>query len=265
MAANCKAPVITDVIQIQNELLKMLAKFVSICEKNNIIYFLAGGSLLGAVRHGGFIPWDDDIDVLLPRDSYEKLLTVWQLQESQYELVSINTTAGYEYPYAKLLNKDVIVKEKLLATQSFLWIDIFPLDGLPNNFILRNFHFGIINILKYLRWQSDVNRHEYDQVWKSYVKKIFFFPFFILGSNKISAIIDQFAKKYKIKESKKVACVVGKYNKKECVDKCVFSSVKHMQFENQKVSVPHGYDTYLHNLYGDYMKLPARSDRQKHL
>lgn len=262
---DCKRQVITDVVQIQKELLKMLAEFIAICEENHITYFLAGGSLLGAVRHGGFIPWDDDIDILLPRDSYEKLLTIWRLQESSYELKSIYTSSGYEYPYAKLLNKCIFVKEKLLTVQSHLWIDIFPLDGLPNNFILRNCHLSIINFLKYLRWQSDVNRHVYNQAWKSYVKKIIFFPCLILGSNRISVIINKFAKKYEIKKSKNVACVVGKYNKKECVDKSVFSSMRITQFENLKVSIPDGYDIYLHNLYGNYMKLPTESDRLKHL
>lgn len=265
MTTNCNAQVITNVVQIQKELLKMLEKVVSICEEHHITYFLAGGSLLGAVRHGGFIPWDDDVDILLPRDSYEKLLTIWPLKDTLYELKSIHTVANYEYPYAKLINKSVIVKEKLLTAESFLWIDIFPLDGLPNNFILRNFHFCILNIFKYLRWQSDVKRHEYDQIWKSYIKKIIFYPFFMLGSNKISTIIDRLAKMYKIRESKMVACIVGKYHKKECIEINAFSSMKYMQFENLSVRVPNGYDTYLRNIYGDYMKLPKESDRQRHL
>ena len=86
----------------------------------------------------------------------------------------------------------------------------------------------------------------------------------MLGSNKISTIIDRLAKMYKIRESKMVACIVGKYHKKECIEINAFSSMKYMQFENLSVRVPNGYDTYLRNIYGDYMKLPPIEKRKVH-
>ncbi len=112
--------------------LKILIEFDRLCKENNLTYYLAFGTLLGAARHGGFIPWDDDIDVMMPRDDYERLLVgfnEWS-QSDCYELKVYSD--GYSiYPFAKMVNNRTVVTENFTRCEFKIgvWMDIFPLDN----------------------------------------------------------------------------------------------------------------------------------------
>ena len=118
--------------------LDLLINFDKFCKENNLIYFIAYGTLLGAIRHGGFIPWDDDIDIQMPRTDYEKFLTLRDKYESSFYGNVIKTLGdkGYPFPFTKIENKNTLVIEHKMTTKikTGVWVDIFPMDGLPKYF-----------------------------------------------------------------------------------------------------------------------------------
>lgn len=251
---------------IQKELLEMLEWLVDVCRNNNITYYLAGGTLLGAVRHNGFIPWDDDIDVMLPREQYQKLIDICSNSiAKRYSIKALETDRYYDYPYAKLENTNIIIKEAISKKTSFLWIDIFPIDGTPNCKIKRQIHLHMVGFLKLARWESNALKYYYKNKWKLFLKILIFWPCILCGSRRISLIIEKIARKYDFGESYIVACVVGKYNSRECLEREKLEFGLDVNFEGLEVKIPSGYHEYLTSLYGDYMKVPKEDDRKKHI
>lgn len=119
--------------ELKQGLLEILCEFDSVCRKLGLRYSLYAGTLLGAVRHQGFIPWDDDIDVMMPRPDYERLLTSEEAFSSPFEL-AFSGKGGYMYPFAKLFDLRIRAQEQSLEGiySENLWIDIFPVDGLAS-------------------------------------------------------------------------------------------------------------------------------------
>ena len=122
---------ICNLSEIKKIELDILRAFRSFCEKNSLRYFLAYGTLLGAVRHGGFIPWDDDIDVAMPRTDYERFLK--EFRDERYEVYDLSKK-GYFYPFAKLCDTTTVLIEEMSVKNSIgVYIDIFPMDGIADN------------------------------------------------------------------------------------------------------------------------------------
>ena len=124
--------------QQQNYLMDVLYTFDDFCKSNNINYYIISGTLLGAVRHQGFIPWDDDVDVMIPRDDYDRFeKLVNRNPPNGYKAYSINNTKGYYYPFIKFGKLDLYVKEFFPYVPTIaLSIDVFPIDGCPNDLLL---------------------------------------------------------------------------------------------------------------------------------
>jgi|AGTN01.3.fsa_nt_gi LPS biosynthesis protein len=121
--------------ELKDRAFELLKEFRDVCEKNNLRYYLTGGTLLGAVRHKGFIPWDDDIDVAMPRIDYLKFLKIYKREYDKNNLFAYEINKNYKYMFAKLCDKDTSLiefdfdcKEKL-----GVYLDIFPIDGLGKN------------------------------------------------------------------------------------------------------------------------------------
>ena len=118
---------------LQKALLEIFKAFVAVCEKHHLRYYLIGGTCLGAVRHKGFIPWDDDIDVGLPREDYEKFIQLQdEFKDTPYFIQTWKSDPKYIYGYAKLRNSNTTYIENFYKHFQFnqgLWIDIFPIDG----------------------------------------------------------------------------------------------------------------------------------------
>ena len=128
--------------KLQSVELELLCEFDRICRKYGIIYSIDGGTLLGAVRHGGFIPWDDDADVIMVRDEYEKLLEVIDIEidNNYFYFQDINRTEGYRWGYAKLRKQNtkfVRTNQQHLKYKQGIFLDIFVCDNVPENYILR--------------------------------------------------------------------------------------------------------------------------------
>lgn len=119
--------------KVELNILKDVANF---CDKNGIKYFLCGGTLLGAVRHGGFIPWDDDVDIAMPRDDYDKFLILYNNKESIYRVNSIEINSNWHKPSARVEDNQTILIENTMKKKyrkQHAFIDVFPIDGIPSN------------------------------------------------------------------------------------------------------------------------------------
>ena len=125
--------------------MRIVKAVVEICEKYNLKYYMLGGTMLGAIRHKGFIPWDDDIDLGMPRSDYEEFLKVAQSEfEDNLKLVNYKTDLNYQYYITRILDTETKVEEERIGNDNkytHASIDIFPIDGTPNNPLLRKLYF----------------------------------------------------------------------------------------------------------------------------
>lgn len=140
---------------LQTEELKVMKIIKEICEKENIRYFMIGGTLLGAIRHKGFIPWDDDVDLAMPRKDYEKFLEACnKYLPSNVFVQNFRTDNKYRYYITRVLNKNILVEEKRFigvdTPQAYASVDIFPIDGSPNIKFFRDIHYLRVMIRRFL-------------------------------------------------------------------------------------------------------------------
>ena len=252
--------------ELQLAQLEILKCFVNFCERHHFRYYLVGGTLLGAVRHKGFIPWDDDIDVAMPRPDYESFLDCWQAgpRQARYQLHCIRDKT-YEFPFAKIVDPNYRVREKCWSEPRFLWIDVFPLDGLPGNPALRTKHFKKQRRLRKYLWYSQFPRHEKTNGAKAMVKTCLLWPFYFYGAHQIAERMNRNSRQFDYESSQMIACSLWGYGEKEAIDKRIFEPQIELEFEGDRYCVPIGYDSYLRNVYGDYLEYPLLFKRKVHI
>lgn len=234
--------------ELQKLQLQILIDFDKICKKNNLKYFLAGGTLLGAVRHKGFIPWDDDIDVAMPRTDYNKLIKLSKELPEKYQLICPEKVKQYKILFSKIVYKKYFEVEKGLKDNYGIFIDIFPLDGLGNNK-----HKARIHAKKILIMRTIINICFLDNnLFSKLLKKIHF-------NNLTYRILMRTFNKYNYHESKYVGSIAGGLRMlDEIFEYRVYSETMDMEFEGKIFKGMKYYDEYLTRMYGDYMKLPPK-------
>lgn len=236
--------------------LNILKYIHDVCQKHGLKYFLAYGTLLGAARHKGFIPWDDDIDIWMPRDDYEKFIQIEKQKQGRYSLFSIQTRKDYYYEFAKIVDTTTTLKEiGLLPIKGYgVYVDIFPLDGIPNRMdkILLKYMF----ILK----TAAVNLHPELNLRHKKRAKLFRFIGSIakrIGALNYPKYMDQIARKYPFNSSEFVGCSVFGNIENETLPKKVFNQTISLEFEQCQLNAPVGFKECLATIYGDnYMELP---------
>ena len=261
---------VLNIDEIKNIELQILIKFAEFCDSNNLKYYLAYGTLLGAVRHKGFIPWDDDIDLMMPREDYNRFIELTgynQISENLVTRLYRDCQNPNIYPFVKVIDTNTLVYEKGKAKKhiSGIWIDIFPLDGFPEKQEEADLLFK-----KHIKI-----RHAYDlaitnpfYVRQSLIKKcikIFIVPFMkIYGIKKLCRKLDLLAQTYSYNDSKAVADFTWPDNSHTYILKEELEPSVNVEFEGHNFKAPGKYHEYLTRLYGDYMQLPPESERIPH-
>ena len=248
-----------DVDELKSIQLNILMVIDEFCRNNSINYSLACGSLLGAIRHKGYIPWDDDIDIQLLREDYNKLMVEFPQLFSHISLISLERDKRWNRAYARAYDTRTIEKEGVNGEIEGLGvgIDVFPIDKVPNNerqwLSYNKLRMFIQNIyqLKLMRWSKTRSVINNIIVILSHVV---LFPFSLRF---IARLIDSFAQRYNLYSSNYLFenCQgIGKNrNRFQLID---FSDYVDTDFENNKLKIIVGYDDYLKNTYGNYMVLP---------
>lgn len=240
--------------------LDILQVFHDFCIKNDINYSICGGTLLGAVRHKGFIPWDDDIDVLMTVADYEKFSVLFNKEQknSCYRFINCFNEKQYFQPFGKIVNTKTVLIENYDRNVDCMgvYIDLFPVHGLPSDTKKRDFYWKKIFKLRNFNSVLYQRNLESEGKIKHCVRNILFFLLRFIPANTFSKIIYSMAKKNDFQASTFVACSVFGYGKMEELPKSSFNSYIDITFEDRTFKAMCGYKTYLSNLYGAYMELP---------
>lgn len=249
--------------QIQLNLLLELDK---ICRNNNLHYYIAYGSLLGAVRHKGFIPWDDDIDICMLRKDYEQLLHIVKKGNCEWMSIVDDEQSGYYLPFAKAVDNRTIAKQDDTKLEHGIWVDIFPLDGIPKGAISQKVYLICAHLLRdiILSAITDFSSEKAKQDKKRLIKRALAFCCNTIGIDRFFHFMLHYCKKYDATKTGMVGCLGTPYISKEkhCIAD-VTSTVEY-GFEGYRFLGVKDYDGYLTMLYGNYMQLPPEEKRRTH-
>lgn len=249
--------------QLQMKLLDIFLYLKKICEENNLTYWCGGGTMLGAVRHKGFIPWDNDMDVFLPRRDYEKLYEIWDkvADTSKYKLVKTTKDHNYHHTDMSLVDVTTTFVNKHSENEDNVhgcYIDVMPFEGCPDSWLGRakqvyhSIMYDIYNVQrlpdnqgKWLRFPTKLalglikDPEKRYKVWSYHEKKM--------------SARDFYTAKY-VKET--ISSFKGLFR---TYDRKMFDTVD-AEFEGHIVKIPAGYDEYMKRIYGDYMPIPQHPD-----
>lgn len=248
--------------------LMILKDFIKFCDENNITYFMYAGSLLGTIRHNGFIPWDDDLDVGMLRDEFEKFKKLYSSNE-KYELLSIESEEDYTYFFAKLSLNNTRFEEKWASQLGFdigFNIDIFVLDDLTDNKYKRSYQLKKAFLYNRLIIMSKIRLDDLPFVSKLISHSMYhLLNLFKLNPSKLNKRCLNFLNKYSDANAKNVFDISAMAHEYPLIyDKSDFKDVEKVKFEDIYVNVPKNYDKILTELYGDYMQLPPEDKRYNH-
>lgn len=242
--------------EIKNLLLNILKEIDEFCSKNNLTYFLAYGTLLGAVRHKGFIPWDDDIDICMPRPDYEKFISSFMEKHGRYVVKSFEKDKEYPYFFAKVHDKNTLLKTKTTFDGKMgLYVDIFPIDALPSNITLQKRYMRKFNFYRNLYTLKAMKFDKNRSLFKNIILFISRFVTSIFPLSFLIKKIDKISRTYKYNDYDFVS-ISATSDQRLILNKDLFASSIRIEFEGIDVAAPIGYIEILKKNYGDYLKLP---------
>lgn len=251
--------------EVKNAELNLLIKFADYCDCNNLCYCLCGGTLLGAVRHQGFIPWDDDIDVMMPRQDYIRFIELQHRKQEFDYCTAVDGTGNI--PIMKILDKQIHVEVPYSEGEqvSYAWIDVFPIDGIDENKTV----FAIqLKKIRFLRMLSNAARAKVGKgttKYRALAKAVASVPAKLIGARKIALLIDKIAMKLPFEEARFVGGLTWGYEEKEKMPKDEWLQRVRVVFEGNEFWTLGCWDYYLKSLFGNYMELPPAEKRQTHL
>ena len=251
--------------ELQEHLLDMMKWLHVFSVNNDIKYYANGGTALGAVRHEGFIPWDDDIDIMLPREDYEKLVGL--MEGKIIDKYTIETpyskSKDYLYTYSKFYDTTTTLIENVSnGLHRGIYIDIFPLDGVGNSKeeVMRTFKkidkFNMFITSRVCNWRK--GRRLYKNLAIVIAKLI---PNFIIDNKKLVQKFDKECRKKSYNNSKFVVNCSGDFRYKGIMDKSILGNPVEHVFEDTKIFVPQNVIGYLEQVFGDWEKLPPEDKR----
>lgn len=257
--------------EVKNIEVEILDMFDMFCKEHNLRYSLYAGTLIGAIRHKDFIPWDDDIDVCMPRDDYKKLLSIFNLEkrESEFELISGDLDAKYPFPFAKIRKTDTYIErgiDKFVNSgDEHIWIDIFPLDNLPKSEEkAAKMYNDIVQLRKFLVL-SMAKPFASTSILRGIIKAPAVFLCKFIGHKRIIKKIIAIATSYGNKNTKYMGHLVWQPKFPGTMFlKDEFNNMIQVDFRGKKYPCMGNYHYYLSGQYGDYMILPPEKDRITH-
>jgi lipopolysaccharide cholinephosphotransferase len=249
---------------VQLTQLEMLVEVDRICRKGGIVYRIVAGTMLGAVRHGGFIPWDDDADVAFLRGEYEKFRTACEkeLDTSRFYFQDHRNTPGYRWGYGKLRRKGtefVRLGQEQMPYEQGIFIDIFPYDGMPDNYLLRSWHCFRCFLYRKAFWSEvgwrnarGIERFVYQCLRKIPTKRLY-------------RSYERFIEKSNHRESKWIRILTYPTPTKDYGYRRQWADeVIDIEFEGAVLCGVAEYEEYLSFKFGDYMSLPPENERKTH-
>ncbi len=252
----------------------VLRQFIEICREHSLTYFCCGGTAIGAVRHHAMIPWDDDIDVFMPRPDYDRFVELASRQlPDGLELVTPYSKQDYPLYFVKLCDSHTTLQEEEeVPCVVGLYIDIFPIDGAPDD----------IEQARAMERRFTKTKHKLEAVsshvsfadylllltqpkeWGRFVRKTVAFFCRYAYRQRLLRQMERICRQYDYDDSTLVAVYCGSYGPKEVFPKAWLQSQVMFPYEDMEVALPSGYDNYLRQYYGDYMQLPPEEKRVSH-
>ena len=248
--------------------LKVLKEVKRICDKNNIHYFLTGGTLIGAVRHKGFIPWDDDIDIAMMRDEYDKFVEIAPKELSpEFSFLSIKQDERLGIYFSKVVlngtNYRSAQQPKTLKNTGF-WVDVIPYDTIYDNKILASLYYWKLNFFVVL-YSMKNGYHNGTTKLKRIIAELMKILFFFIPKKYLRKRIINYPYKLNKKQTNTKCYLCGRYGMpRELRSAYLFDKYIEIQFEDEKFMTLEKYHEFLTELFGDYMQLPPEDKRVTH-
>lgn len=245
----------------------LLLELDRICKKRGLKYILGGGTLIGAIRHNGFIPWDDDIDVGMPRNDYDKLIEICDEElDPEYEKTDWFVDEASPIPFLKLKIKGTHYKEGLTKNTNIndaVYIDIFPFDNAPDSKIKRKIQGTQIYLLKkILLLRCGFTIDDNKVFWKKALYQILKTFSKVKSVRNWKITTENVLRRYNQEPTECIVSMCGAYAYRKEIDGAdLFEWIDLHEFEGFQLPIPHDYDVFLRRRYGDYMQLPPEKER----
>ncbi len=259
--------------EVQKLILDIGKEVYRYLEENHVEYYMLGGTLLGAVRHHGFIPWDDDIDLGIPREQYERFLQ--EIEEFLPDYMTLRTwqdDSPHHYYFSRIVDTRHVMQRRgsLKRRTEEVWVDIFPLDGMPNNPLIRRWHMLRLLAARAMYHTSTFERVNLKRPNRPLSERLIIWFVHTTGFGRKAdphrwlAGVDKLLKRYPLTKSEYIVNFMGQYKFKEMFPKTYYGEGKLYPFEDMELMGPVNYDAVLTQLYGDYMTPPKDAEKNAH-
>lgn len=253
--------------EIQLAELDILVAFARFCDERGLTYGLTGGTLLGAVRHKGFIPWDDDIDVCMPRPDYEYLICLSDdfKRETGYEVAGHHDIAAAISPFVKVCDLGIAVEAPDLVEPERLWMDVFPVDGMESDLVAARKQCRQFEFLRLLLAALTSPVSSAQGMTRKLVKCFLKMVGSVVGKQRVAKIITARAQRIPLDRAEFAGHLVHTpYGVRERMRIESFLCPVELSFEGRDFKTLAAWDAYLTAIYGDYMQLPPEDKRATH-